>query len=148
MSEDAVDLQAIADGAAAAESGVAHAEALVGFAEALVRRDDAALARARDEVLEKLGPGGLVDTAAVASNFQRMVRIADATGIPLDAPVNAMTGDIRGELALGHFGSSANTREVGALPLALGRALRPVIVTALKWALAARDRLGLGSPPP
>jgi hypothetical protein len=145
MSEDAVDLQAIGDGAAAAESGVAHAEALVAFAEALVHRDDAALARARDEVMEKIGPGGLVDTAAVASNFQRMVRIADSTGIPLDAPVNAMTGDIRGELELGRFGSSVNTREAGALPLALGRALRPVIVTATRWALAARDRLG---PPP
>jgi hypothetical protein len=127
---------------------VAHAEALVGFAEALVARDDTALARARDEVLEKLGPGGLVDTAAVASNFQRMVRIADSTGIPLDAPVTAMTGDIRGELELDRFGSSVNTREVGALPRALGRALRPVIVSALKWALAARDRFGLGPPPP
>ena len=126
---------------------MAHAEVLVGFAEALVRRDDAALARARDEVLEKLGPGGLVDTAAVASNFQRMVRIADSTGIPLDAPVTAMTGDIRGDLELGRFGSSANTREAGALPRALGRALRPVIVTAMKWALAARDRLGPGSSP-
>jgi hypothetical protein len=74
-----------------------------------------------------------------------MVRIADSTGIPLDAPVTAMTGDIRGELGLGRFGSSANTREAGALPLAVGRVLRPVIVSALKWALAARDRLGLGS---
>jgi len=127
---------------------VAHAGALVAFAEALVHRDDAALARARDEVLEKLGPGGLVDTAAVASNFQRMVRIADSTGIPLDAPVTAMTGDIRGELDLGRFGSSANTREAGALSRALGSALRPVLVTALKWAMAARDRLGLGPPPP
>ena len=126
---------------------MAHAEALVGFAEALVRRDDTALAHARDEVLEKLGPGGLVDTAAVASNFQRMVRIADSTGIPLDAPVNAMTGDIRDDLGLGRFGSSANTPEAGALPLALGRALRPVIVTALKWAMAARDRLGSGTRP-
>ena len=126
---------------------MAHAEALVGFAEALVRRDDAALAHARDEVLEKLGPGGLVDTAAVASNFQRMVRIADSTGIPLDAPVTAMTGDIRGDLELGRFGSSANTREAGPVPRALGRALRPVIVTAMKWALAARDRFGLGPPP-
>ena len=124
---------------------MAHAEVLVGFAEALVRRDDAALARARDEVIEKLGPGGLVDTAAVASNFQRMVRIADSTGIPLDAPVTAMTGDIRGELELGRFASRVLTDEAGALPLALGRVLRPVIVTALKWALAARDRLGLGS---
>ena len=127
---------------------MAHGGALVGFAEALVRRDDTALARARDEVLEKLGPAGLVDTAAVASNFQRMVRIADATGIPLDAPVNAMTGDIRGELELGRFGSSANTREAGAVSLALGRALRPVIVTALRWAMAARDRLGVGPPSP
>jgi hypothetical protein len=124
---------------------VAHAGALVAFAEALVRRDDAALARARDEVLEKLGPGGLVDTAAVASNFQRMVRIADSTGIPLDGPVTAMTVDIRGELELGRFASSANTCEAGALPRALGRALRPVIVTVLKWAMAARDRLGRGS---
>ena len=120
---------------------MAHAEALVGFAEALVRRDDAALARARDEVLEKLGPGGLVDTAAVASNFQRMVRIADSTGIPLDAPLDVMTQDLRRDLGLEAFGSSANTPEPSVARLALGKLVRPIAFPAARLALGLREWL-------
>ena len=82
-------------------------------------------------MLEVLGPEGLVDTAAVASNFERMVRIADSTGIPLDSPVNGMTEGMRQELGIDRFGSSANTAAPGALERVFGRALGPVAMRAL-----------------
>ena len=45
----------------------------------------------------------LVDAAGVASNFERMVRIADATGIPLDARMAALSQDVRDTLHLERF---------------------------------------------
>ena len=104
----AFDLHAVTEGAAAATSGVAHEEVLFTLTEAMVSDDEQALATARTRVLEELGPEALVDAAGVASNFERMVRIADATGIPLDSFLDEMTVDIRAELNLARFESVAN----------------------------------------
>jgi hypothetical protein len=132
MTGDPVDLRALTDATAAATSGVAHAEALVELAEAMVGEDDAALAKARGRVLEELGPEALVDAVAVASNFERMVRIADSTGIPVDGPVEVMSQDLRAELELERFGSSANTPASGGARRALGSLLRPIARVALR----------------
>jgi hypothetical protein len=137
-----VDVRAVAgaDGAA----GVAHGAVLCALAEALVGEDDAELARARNAALSALGPAGLVDAVAVASNFERMVRIADATGIALDGPLELATQDLRAELGLARFGSSANTPARGWLGRLAGRALAPAARAAL-WAaarLAHRRRSG------
>jgi hypothetical protein len=123
----------LTDDAAAAGSGIAHAEALLAFAGAAVRGSEEELALARGRVLEALGPECLVDAAAVVSNFERMVRIADSTGIALDAPVNAMTGELRAELGIDAFASAANTPDVGGFARLLGRVLGP----ALPWILRA-----------
>jgi len=141
MTGEAVDVAAVADDAAAAASGIAHAEALLAFADAAVAGDEAALAAARQGVLDALGAEALVDAAAVVGNFERMTRIADATGIPLDAPVKALTQDIRGDLGLDEFGSARNTPRLSAFGRLVGRALRPVAVGALRW-LGRRSRDG------
>ena len=130
------------DSKAAATSGVAHADALVAFTEAVLGEDDAELTRARGEALERIGPAGLVDAAAVVGNFQRMVRIADSTGIPLDAPLALATEDLRSELGLDRFGSAANTPPAGRLARALGRALQPVARPAMRLILSLQQRLG------
>ena len=44
----------------------------------------------------------MIDAAGVASHFQRMVRIADATGITL-GDVEAVTADLRSELGIDAF---------------------------------------------
>ena len=129
------------DGKAAASSGVAHADALVAFTEAVLGEDDAELTRARAEVLERVGPAGLVDAAAVVGNFQRMVRIADSTGIPLDAPLALASEDLRSELGLHRFGSAANTPPPGRFSRVLGRALQPVLRPAMRLALSLQQRL-------
>ncbi len=103
------NLQAVTEGAATASSGVAHGETLLALAEAMVSDDREALVIARTRVLEELGPEALVDAAGVASNFERMVRIADATGIPLDSFLDEMTVDLRAELKLARFESTTNT---------------------------------------
>ena len=71
--------------------------------------DDAALDEARDALEAACGSEGLVDTAAVVANFQRMVRIADSTGIPLDNGMTAFTAGIREELGINGYASASNT---------------------------------------
>ncbi len=51
----------------------------------------------------------MVDAAAVAANFQRMVRIADSMGIPLDEEDIEPCAGVRQELDLGRFASAENT---------------------------------------
>ena len=91
------------DHEAAATSGVEHGAVLIAFAEAMAGEDDAALARARQAVVEVLGAEAMVDAAGVASNFERMVRIADATGIQLDARMAALSQETRDALHLERF---------------------------------------------
>jgi hypothetical protein len=87
--------------------------------------DDAALAEARELLRAAAGPAALVDAAAVTSNFERMVRIADATGVPLDAPVAMLTADVRRELGIDRFAASASTPAPSRTARALGRWLAP-----------------------
>lgn len=112
--------------------GIDHATELVRFAEAVVVGDDEELDAAREALLDAVGPEAFVDAAAVVGNFQRMVRIADGTGIPLDASLELLTGDLRGDLGIGRFGSAANTPEVGWIRRTAGRALRPIAFAVLR----------------
>jgi len=119
------DLHAVTDGTAAGRSGVPHERALLALAEAVVRGNEADLAAARAGALAALGPEAFVEAAAVAGNFERMVRIADATGIPLDAPLDAVSAGLRSDLGIDSFGSSANTPPLSSLRMAAGRVLAP-----------------------
>ena len=56
-----------------------------------------------------MGVQELVDAAGVVANFQRMVRIADGCGIPLDEFTRDATDDVREELGLHEYASAANT---------------------------------------
>jgi hypothetical protein len=85
------DLHAVTDAKAAGQSGVPHERELLALAEAMVRGGDAEMRAARAAAVDAIGPDAFVEAAAVASNFERMVRIADAAGIPLDAPLDALT---------------------------------------------------------
>lgn len=128
------DLHAVM-GAGAANTGIAHGALLVAFAEAAVAaadESDAALASARAELLAAAGPDALVDAAAVVGNFQRMVRIADGSGIPVDSRMNALTAGMREDLGIDQFGSAANTAEVSGAAKAAGRLGQTAVVAAMK----------------
>jgi hypothetical protein len=113
-----IDLQ-IVNGDGSGTSAVTHSTQLMQFAEAVATRDPDAIARTREALLAVAGNDVVVDAAAVAGNFQRMVRIADSTGIPVDARMNALSGSIQQDLDLRRFGSATNT----PLPSAVQRVI-------------------------
>jgi hypothetical protein len=98
-----------AEGAALPDHGVEHGGKLLAFTEAVMREDDAAIGRTRAALRAVLGPESFVDVCATIGAFNVVDRIADATGIPLDDMMAAMSVDLRQELDLGRFASAANT---------------------------------------
>jgi hypothetical protein len=56
-----------------------------------------------------------------------MVRIADATGIPLDKPIAIFSADMREALGIDGFGAAQNTPAVGGALRWLGRITQPLV---------------------
>ena len=81
-------------------SGVTHGEELLAFAEALAVGDDASLDRARRSMVEAMGVAAFVEAAGVAAQFTGIVRVADATGIPVDPGDEEFTQAIQAELGI------------------------------------------------
>ena len=79
-----------------------------------------------------IGDEATVDAAAVIGNFERMVRIADGTGIPLDTPIAMLTSDLRKEIGIDLFETAANTPRVGVLLKTLGRTMSRILPFVLK----------------
>ena len=65
--------------------------------------------RARTVLLRTLGPEGLVDAAAVIGLFNAIDRVADATGIPLEAEKTKASADFRAALGLDRFAVGARS---------------------------------------
>ncbi len=112
-------------------SGVRAGSELIAFAEAAVRDSDE-LPAARSGVAKALGEEALVDAAAIIGNFQRMVRIADGTGIPLDPPMAILSAGLRSELGIDAYVSAKNTPPTGMLNRLLGRILQPFLASFMK----------------
>lgn len=123
MQDQDVDLQGIVGGSS---GGIEAGAQLIEFAEAVVLGDDARIAAARAAVADQLGDAAMVDAAAVISNFQRMVRIADSSGIPLDQPVQMLTQGIREELGVNDYAASANSPDLPLLKRYIGKFLAPL----------------------
>ncbi len=105
---DDVDLGTV-NGGVETDGGVEHGARLVAFTEAVMGDDETRLAEERAALRALLTPAAFVDAAAVIGAFNVVDRIANATGIPLDAGMAAMSGEVREELELPRFLSSANT---------------------------------------
>lgn len=103
-----VDLQAVNGDVDAAAVGIEFGPELMRFAESVASRDDA-LERHRRELLEAAGLAVLVDAAGVAANFQRMTRIADSIGIPVDNMSAELGQEVRRELGIERFASARNS---------------------------------------
>ena len=123
---ETVDVAAVT-GADATHTGVRAGAALVAFAEASVGGEAGEIEKTRDEVRRELGDVAAVDAAAVIGNFERMVRIADGTGIPLDEPALTLSADLREDLGLDAFASASHTPKLGPGRRLLGHALRPAV---------------------
>jgi DNA-binding phage protein len=105
-----IDLAGVNGDPERAARGIRFGAELMRFGEAVARRDERALAAARQTLLDNAGPAVLVDAAGVAANFQRMVRIADAIGIPVDDLDSDLSRQVRDELGLERFRSAGNSQ--------------------------------------
>ena len=85
-----------------------HAAVLMAYADAAVRRDGD-LAERRAAVESALGAEAVVDAAATVANYQRMVRIADGCGIPLDRFTDEQSAEWRASLGVDEYYSALNT---------------------------------------
>ena len=97
-----VDLNVLMHGGQAEE--IEFNRELTAFSEAIVGEDAEDIAAARSQLVAVAGSEVMIDAAGVASNFQRMVRIADSTGIELgdDAAIEA-TAELRESLGINSF---------------------------------------------
>ena len=107
--ETEVDLQGINGKQGAASVGIEYGKNLMLLAEAIASRNNELLVQVRDKLLNEAGAKVLVDAVGVAANFQRMVRIADSMGIPVDDMETDLGMAVRSELNLSRFASAANT---------------------------------------
>ncbi|MCY3559361.1 MAG: hypothetical protein OXH13_12075 [Chloroflexi bacterium] len=90
------------------DSGVEHGDVLLRYADAAVGHTPD-LASSREALNSSMGPDAVVDCAATIANFQRMVRIADGCGIPLDSFSRQESAKWRDGLGIDGFRSRGNT---------------------------------------
>ena len=107
-----INLQGVIGNDTAANEGIEHGALLATFAEAVANRDSDAISKARAQLREAAGENVVVDAAGVAANFQRMVRIADSVGIPVDDMQSEFGQETRAELSLESFHSARNSLEL------------------------------------
>jgi len=107
--ETDIDLQGVNGDEHAAAIGIEFGAELMKFAESVARCDPTALRANRQALLAAAGPAVLVDAAGVAANFQRMVRIADSIGIPVDDMTTDIGQQVRQDLDLNRFASAQNS---------------------------------------
>ena len=79
-----------------------------------------------------MGDAEVVDAAAVIANFQRMVRIADGTGIPIDGPLDVLSADLRHELGINEFSSAEGRGKNGLLRRLAAPLMRLVAARVLR----------------
>ena len=108
MSGGTADLGAV-NGPIDGDGGVTHGERLLAFTNAVTAGDADAITRERHALRAVLSGEEFVDVCGVIAAFNVVDRIADATGIPLDPMLSAMSADVRAELDLTRFRSAANT---------------------------------------
>ncbi|MCA8926972.1 MAG: hypothetical protein KDC18_02810 [Alphaproteobacteria bacterium] len=98
---NAYRFEAVMDGTS--DSGVADADLLLAFADAVHTGDFVA---ERAAVRTQLGEAALVDAAATIAIFTAVVKIADATGIPLEDAKADTSAGFRDALGIDGFARS------------------------------------------
>ena len=104
--KDDINLDTVTQGSAAGITGVAAGDVLLAFAEAALTGADTDIAAARAAIVDELGGAALADAAAIVAAFNGIDRVADATGVPLDAAVDEHTVELRAELGIDAFANA------------------------------------------
>lgn len=103
------ELQGVMD--TSVDSGVEHGRLLGQLVDATIARRWDDVAEYRDQSVQAMGEQETVDAIAVASAFNGITRIADATGIPLDVGPAEATAAMRSELAIDDFAYNEKSRK-------------------------------------
>ena len=82
---------------------------LLAFSDAILGPDPAKLDKARNALLEKLGPAAVSAASIIAATFTKNDRVANGTGIPAEPRMMDGSDDIRELLGLKKFKSAINT---------------------------------------
>lgn len=93
------------------DSGVEHGRLLGPLVDATISREWEQVETVREECVQVMGAQKTVDAIAVASAFNGITRIADATGIPLDSGPAEATASMRSQLAINDFEYSEKARK-------------------------------------
>lgn len=110
LAGESIELDGLTDPTCTRIDGIPHSEALLRFANAFMGDDKDALVETREALAKEMSVEAMVDAVGVASNFQRMDRIADATGIPSDGPTAIMQEDLVKMLGTDKYVSAGNTK--------------------------------------
>jgi len=108
-----IDIQCVNGDAQSADKNIPFGPLLLAFAEAIANRNASGITQTREALELAAGSQVVVEAAAVAANFQRMVRIADSIGIPVDNMTTELGQGVRSELGLEKFASAQNTLASG-----------------------------------
>ena len=95
------DLNSVTDDHA--DSGVDFSHWLRSLTEATIQNRWDDLTTIRDQAGAAMGTQSMVDALVVASGFNGITRVADATGIPLDENTQQMTIDMRVSTGIERF---------------------------------------------
>ena len=110
--EDAdYDLAAVTD--RSRDSGVPHGELLTCLAEQTAGSAWPALKETLAEAMQAMGKQQAVDALVVASAFNGITRVADATGIPLDENTADTTTAMRNAVGLDAYQYAAKSERYG-----------------------------------
>ena len=114
-SDDNIDLSGLTDMACTEIPGIPHSRALFRFVDSILNKNPDELTAARELLVEEMEPEAMIDTAGIVSNFQRMTRIADSTGIPIqpwdDEDLDTMAADLEQALGIDQYVSAANSKK-------------------------------------
>ena len=114
-SDDNIDLSGLTDMACTEIPGVPHSRAIFRFVDSFLSKNPDELAAARKLLVEEMGSEAMIDTAGIISNFQRMTRIADSTGIPTqswgDENLDRISADLDQSLGIDQYISAANSKK-------------------------------------
>ena len=97
---DTYDLETILEGGQGT-AGVPHGDLLLNFADAVLGDDDATLSESRTQLAAALGREAVIDAVGVISSFNSVVRVADATGIPVESFKEEAAENLKVEFNLG-----------------------------------------------
>lgn len=93
--------------------GVENEETLNAIAEAVFYADARDLEKTRELATLKIGEQQLVDAFAVASAFNGITKVANATGIPLDARTEEVTVELRQSAGIDDYSDAFKSSQYG-----------------------------------